>query len=139
MLQTIYKTLKDILIVGYEMIEVAKLSDLEVGSLKHVEIKDKEILLANVDGTIFAVDDRCGHMNASLSLGTLEGKIVDCALHHARFDVTTGKHLVDGHLGGTVGFVASKTKMGKLMSSVKTHDLKTYAVKVNEDKILLDL
>ncbi len=72
MLQTIYKTLKDILIVGYEMIEVAKLSDLEVGSLKHVEIKDKEILLANVDGTIFAVDDRCGHMNASLR-GLLPG------------------------------------------------------------------
>jgi len=97
--------------------------------MKHYEIKDKEILLVNVEGTIYAIDDRCGHMSASLSMGKLKGKIVECALHHARFDVTTGKKLDDGHLGGAVGAVASKTKMGafsriwilssSLMSSVK--------------------
>ena len=121
------------------MIEVAKYSDVVEGSMKHIEIKGNEILLANVDGTIYSVDDRCGHANASLSMGTLEGKIIECALHHARFDVETGKHIVDGHLGGAVGIITSKTKMGKIIGSIKTYDLKTYNVKVKDNIIYLDL
>lgn len=39
------------------LIEVARLSDVPDGSLKNVEINSKEILLANVGGTIYAMDD----------------------------------------------------------------------------------
>jgi nitrite reductase/ring-hydroxylating ferredoxin subunit len=37
------------------------------------------------------MDDRCGHMNALLSIGKLNGKIVICPFHYAQFDVTTGQ------------------------------------------------
>ena len=57
----------------------------------HVEVKEIEIVLANVNGKIYAVSERCGHQNAPLSKGTLNGKIITCPLHHAQFDVTTGK------------------------------------------------
>lgn len=57
------------------LIEVARFSDVPEGSLKHIEINGKEILLANVGGTIYAMDDRCGHMNASLAMGVLDGTI----------------------------------------------------------------
>jgi nitrite reductase/ring-hydroxylating ferredoxin subunit len=33
---------------------------------------------------------RCSHTNAPLSLGTLDGKVVTCLLHGARFDTMTG-------------------------------------------------
>jgi nitrite reductase/ring-hydroxylating ferredoxin subunit len=121
------------------LIEVVRLSDVPEGSLKHVEINGKEILLANVEGKIYAMDDRCGHMNASLAMGVLDGTIVECALHHARFDVTSGKKVQDGHLGGAAGAIVSKTKMGKIMNAIKTHDLRTYEVEVTEDSIKVNL
>jgi nitrite reductase/ring-hydroxylating ferredoxin subunit len=119
--------------------EVAKLSDVPEGTLKHVEIENKEILLVNVGGKIYAMDDRCGHMNASLSMGTLEGDSVECALHHARFDVKTGEKMREGHLGGASGAIVSRTKMGKIMNAIKTYDLQTYEVEVTDDSIKVNL
>jgi nitrite reductase/ring-hydroxylating ferredoxin subunit len=66
--------------------EVANVNDIPVAQMKHKEINGLEILLANANGNIFAIDNRCGHMDASLSMGTLDGYIVECPLHHAKFD-----------------------------------------------------
>ena len=55
-----------------EFLEVAKVSDLEKGVIRSVELKGIDILIANVDGRFYALDDRCGHMNALLSMGTPE-------------------------------------------------------------------
>ncbi len=111
-------------------IEVAKISELTTGKMKKVEIQDNEILLANVNGTIYAVDDRCGHMNVSLSAGELHGKLIICPLHKAKFDITTGKNIEEPHLPGII----KKTGMGKLMGKVKTHNLHIYEVQIDERK-----
>jgi nitrite reductase/ring-hydroxylating ferredoxin subunit len=39
--------------------------------MKHVEIKSKEIAIINLDGKYYAINDRCGHMNAPLSKGEI--------------------------------------------------------------------
>ena len=103
--------------------------------MKFVEVQGKEILLANAGGKFYATDNRCGHMNGPLSMGTLQGNVVECALHHARFDVTTGKTLREGHLGGVSHAVMSTTKSGGIMDMIKTHDLRTYEVLVENDII----
>jgi nitrite reductase/ring-hydroxylating ferredoxin subunit len=51
---------------------------------------DLDILLAHTDDGICAVDDRCPHMAAPLSIGSLEGCVVACPLHSGRFDLATG-------------------------------------------------
>ena len=59
----------------------------------------KELVLANVGGNVYALADRCAHMNAPLSMGTLDGTTIICPLHFSRFDVRTGKKIsgpVDG-------------------------------------------
>ena len=53
------------------------------------------MLLANVEGTFYALSDVCGHLRAPLSRGRLDGYSVECPLHFARFDVRTGA-LIDG-------------------------------------------
>ena len=50
-------------------------------------------MLANVDGKFYVLEDRCGHMNALLSMGNVTGNIVTCPFHGAKFDVTYGKKL----------------------------------------------
>lgn len=108
------------------LLEVARLSEIPIGSKKQVEVSGLEILLVNVEGKIHAIDDRCGHMNAPLSMGVLEGNVIECALHHARFDVITGKAIREGHMGGVSGAVISRTKAGGIMDSIKTHDLRKF-------------
>jgi nitrite reductase/ring-hydroxylating ferredoxin subunit len=52
--------------------------------------KGARIALANVAGTVFAIDDTCTHRGCSLGDGKLDGSTVQCACHGSRFDVTTG-------------------------------------------------
>jgi 3-phenylpropionate/trans-cinnamate dioxygenase ferredoxin component len=48
------------------------------------------VLLANVDGKFYAIDNTCTHLGCSLSDGRLDGSVVQCACHGSRFEVTTG-------------------------------------------------
>jgi nitrite reductase/ring-hydroxylating ferredoxin subunit len=82
-------------------VAVAKVGDLAPGEMKFVAIDRERIVLANVDGQFYALRDMCGHRNAPLSRGRLDGHIVECPLHFAQFDVRTGK-LLDGPVSADV-------------------------------------
>jgi hypothetical protein len=56
-----------------EELDVARTEDIAIGKMKRFEINGKEILIANVDGRYYALDNRCGHSNAALSSGMLNG------------------------------------------------------------------
>ena len=47
----------------------------------------------DVGGALHAIADTCPHAEAMLTQGFAEGCEVECPLHGAVFDVTTGKHL----------------------------------------------
>ena len=49
---------------------------------------------------IVATDDRCPHMSAPLSIGTLDECVVDCPLHSGRFDLLTGETVQMPTTGG---------------------------------------
>jgi nitrite reductase/ring-hydroxylating ferredoxin subunit len=70
--------------------DTSEIKEVPPGKMKQIEVEEKEILLANSDGKVYALCDRCSHMNAPLSMGTLNG-MVTCSMHGARFDVTTEK------------------------------------------------
>ena len=70
---------------------IAEVDELQPGSMRRVQIREHRILLANVDGRIYAADDTCPHEEASLSTGSLKGEWVKCPLHGSRFNVRTGE------------------------------------------------
>ncbi len=78
-----------------EFVPVAKAAELLPGQMKWVAINGERLVLANVDGAFFALSDICGHRNAPLSRGKLNGHLIECPLHYAQFDVRTGE-LVNG-------------------------------------------
>jgi nitrite reductase/ring-hydroxylating ferredoxin subunit len=81
-------------------LEVARVDEIPVGRMKHVEADGMEVLVANVAGKFYAIADRCGHMSVRLSSGNLRGNVVTCAAHGAQFDVITGKKQSEAKLGG---------------------------------------
>jgi 3-phenylpropionate/trans-cinnamate dioxygenase ferredoxin subunit len=72
-------------------IRVADVDELPPGKMRRIEIGQRRILLANVDGRFYATDDVCTHEDASLSTGSLKGEWVKCPLHGSRFSVRTGE------------------------------------------------
>jgi len=70
---------------------VGKTNEFPSGKMKKVSAEGKDFLVGNLDGKFFAVDDTCTHMGASLSVGQLDGSIVTCGWHGAKFDCKTGK------------------------------------------------
>ena len=63
------------------------------GEVTAVTVGDKALALYEVDGEVFATDNRCTHGDALLSDGFLEGTVIECPFHQGRFDVCTGKAL----------------------------------------------
>lgn len=73
-----------------EFVPVCKAADLSPGSMTWVAVDRERVLLANIEGTFYALSDVCGHLRAPLSRGRLDGYRVECPLHFACFDVRTG-------------------------------------------------
>lgn len=67
-----------------------RVADLPPAGLRRVTFGELDVLLAHTSRGITAVEDRCPHMSAPLSLGSLEGCLVACPLHNGRFDLATG-------------------------------------------------
>jgi nitrite reductase/ring-hydroxylating ferredoxin subunit len=82
-------------------VPVATASELSPGQMKWVAVNGERRVLANVEGTIYAISDVCGHRNAPLSRGKLDGYLIECPLHFAQFDVRTGE-LVNGPVSTAV-------------------------------------
>jgi 3-phenylpropionate/trans-cinnamate dioxygenase ferredoxin component len=62
----------------------------EPGMRKLAFVDGQQILIFNIGGALFAVDNTCPHAGASLYSGKLHGKVLQCPVHAMRFDVTTG-------------------------------------------------
>ncbi|NYT04471.1 MAG: non-heme iron oxygenase ferredoxin subunit [Candidatus Methanofastidiosa archaeon] len=107
-----------------EFVEVCKVSEVKEGSMKKYEVRGKEILISNIGGKFYAINNKCTHRNGDLSNGKLEGNIVTCPKHGSKFDVTTGK-------------VVSGPKIPLL--KLKVNDEEKYDLKIKGEEILIKI
>ena len=105
-------------------IKVGKSVELKAGNKKKITIEGKDILLANINNTYYAVDNKCPHMGGSLAEGKLEGSQIVCPKHGSIFDVTTGKAVQGAKI---------------LFLKVKVGDIHTYPIKVEGDDLLIGM
>lgn len=70
---------------------VGKTSDIPQGKMQKVSVDGRDIVVANIGGSFYACDDTCTHAGASLSEGVLEGEVITCGWHGAKFSCKTGK------------------------------------------------
>ncbi|NWJ90560.1 non-heme iron oxygenase ferredoxin subunit [Marine Group I thaumarchaeote] len=95
-----------------------KTTEIVSGQMKKITVDGKEIIVSNVDGNYFAIDDTCTHSGASLSEGKLEGSIVTCDWHGAQFDCKNGKLI-------------------KFPAEIK--DLKSYKIVIESENIFVEI
>jgi 3-phenylpropionate/trans-cinnamate dioxygenase ferredoxin subunit len=69
------------------------LDDLVDGEIRvFEEVGDYGIVVCNVQGEIYALEDNCSHADTPLSEGRLRGWHLTCPLHGASFDIRDGSH-----------------------------------------------
>jgi nitrite reductase/ring-hydroxylating ferredoxin subunit len=129
-----------------EFVEVGKVSEISNGKMKHIEVDGKEILIANIGGKLYAISDRCGHMNALLSMGNLTGNTVTCPFHGAKFNVTNGKKISEPILTPSQEMEPLPQtwqkffeNIGQLMARIKTYDQVAYETIIDGDSIKIKL
>src|SRR3954449_8266864 len=76
-----------------EFVTVATTDEIEPGDRMVVEIDDVWVVIFNVDGQYYALEDMCSHEEYMLSEGEIDGYEIECPKHGARFDVRDGKVL----------------------------------------------
>lgn len=76
-----------------EFVTVTRVEDLDPGEIEVFDVGDEYIAIANVDGQFCAFADVCTHDDGPLVEGELDGQVVRCPRHGARFDVCTGQVL----------------------------------------------
>jgi nitrite reductase/ring-hydroxylating ferredoxin subunit len=64
--------------------------DLPAGAMRRITSGDLDIVVAHTTAGLVAIDDRCPHMAAPLSIGELDGCLLACPLHSGQFDLSTG-------------------------------------------------
>ena len=100
-----------------EKIFVCKTTQISIGQMKKISVDGKDIVIVNIGGNYFAINDTCTHAGASLSEGKIEDSTIICDWHGAQFDCKNGK---------LIKFPA------------KINDLEVYNVVVEEDNILVE-
>lgn len=76
-----------------EWVKVAAVGELAPGQKKQVDVEGVEVLLFNVEGQYYAIEDVCTHDGAPLGNGRFRGQEISCPRHGARFNVCTGAAL----------------------------------------------
>ena len=70
---------------------IAAAADIPPGTTKPFPVDGIDILICNVGGAYYAIEDVCTHDGAPLDQGTIDGLCVVCPRHGATFDVRTGQ------------------------------------------------
>jgi len=97
--------------------KVIERKDLPEGEMHRHEGGSEPVLICNVDGDFFVIQDTCTHGDWPLSDGYLDGDIVECTLHWGKFCVRTGK----------------------VKAQPPCQALRVFPVKVDGDDVLVDL
>lgn len=98
-------------------VTVARAGEIAVGGVKITRMDDTMVALFRLDDGYWAIEDVCTHDGGPVAEGTLEGGLIECPRHGAKFDVRTG---------APKGFPA-------------TSPVPTYAVRVVGDEIQVSL
>lgn len=118
-----------------------KADEVAPGGMKNVELEGIELVVCNIAGDFYAIERRCGHMNAPLEKGTLDGKFITCAMHSAQFDATIGEAL-SGPVPRDFNGETPPPRMGlylmtvgSLMAHIRTNSIRTFKTKVESGAV----
>jgi len=75
---------------GPDLAQGVALEELGEGRIVQGHVAGEGVVVARVDGEVYALDAACTHYGVALGGGIVEGHTIRCPAHHSRFDLRTG-------------------------------------------------
>ena len=119
------------------MQQIASSEEIRNNEIFATKVNETKLLLTRFDGEVYAVIDKCTHLNLSMRNGKINGKVITCPFHGSCFDMTNGENLdwVNGVLGVNVPKWTSKLlEFGK-----KPAPLESLTVEEKDGKVFVAL
>jgi len=76
-----------------KFIDIAGVEEVKDGQRIFFEVDEASIVLFNIGGEYFAIENECSHDVGPIGEGDLEAKCIVCPRHGAKFDIATGQAL----------------------------------------------
>ena len=76
-----------------DWVTVARADELAPGAWRVADVEGTAIVVFNLEGTLYAIEDVCTHDGGQLTGGHVEGDEIVCPRHGARFSIRTGEAL----------------------------------------------
>ncbi len=73
-----------------DWVTVAKVGELAPGSHRVVDVDGASVVVFNLGGDYYAIEDVCTHDGGELAGGIVDGDQIECPRHGARFCIRTG-------------------------------------------------
>lgn len=131
---------------------VARVADLPPGARVLVQAGERKIVVFNVGGEFFALNDRCPHGGGSLSCGVLtglvesdapgsyryarKGEILRCPWHAWEFDIRTGRSVCDPRRMKVRQWPVEVAAGAALVE--ESYMAETFPVSVQDDYVVVD-
>ena len=131
---------------------VAPISDIPPGGRKLVEVNGRAVVVFNLAGEFFALNNRCPHKGGSLCHGKLSGlvqssepgeyrysrrgEIISCPWHSWEFDIRTGQSWCDPQRLRTRKYAVSVAKGAQLFEG--PYKAETFPVSVENDYVVVE-
>jgi 3-phenylpropionate/trans-cinnamate dioxygenase ferredoxin subunit len=98
-------------------LDVANIDELAPGARLVVDVDGTGVAVFNLGGDYFAIRDVCPHDGGDLAKGNLEGEVIVCPRHGARFSIRTGA----------------------VLGPPAYEDIRTYPVRVAQGKLQIEV
>jgi nitrite reductase/ring-hydroxylating ferredoxin subunit len=108
------------------------------GQLNRFSLENFDVVLTRYDRKVLALEDRCGHMAAPLSMGKLDGCVLTCPLHDAAFDIITGKVVCELTLPQPPAGQQPNPRL-RLISLPRTYPLKVFPAFERDGGVFVEL
>ncbi len=95
-----------------DWVDVAHRDEIAHKEYRVVDVDDVEVVVFNLDGEFYALEDVCTHDGAELSGGHIEDDCIVCPRHGAKFSIRSGEALTPPAYEATETFPVRVTEDG---------------------------
>jgi nitrite reductase/ring-hydroxylating ferredoxin subunit len=117
--------------------KVAQLSGLSEGHVACAKAGEQKLVLVRRDGRVFALENRCPHLNLPMSRAKVDGHEIVCPFHGSRFSLVTGEN--SDWVAAVAGVKIPDWSRALLTFGKKPAPMRTFPVTVEGDDVYVEV
>ena len=117
--------------------DVASAGDIKPDASLAVQLGKTKILLTRVGGAVHAIENKCPHLNLTMTRGRVVGAVVTCPWHGSTFDMCTGANL--DWIASVAGMKVPRWSRAVIAFGRQPTAIRTFATREDGGRVFVDV